>query len=98
MVTKVIWRRKASRYVKETATYLESEFSVKAAENFVDSVLKTIEKISKSPSSYRIAPRTKTVHFTNIDRHRQVFFRESGNLLIISAFFDTRQNPRKRPF
>jgi plasmid stabilization system protein ParE len=98
MVTKIIWRKKALRYIKETAIYLESEFSLKTANSFVDSVMKTIEKVSKYPVSYRKAPKTKTVHFTNIDKHRQMFFRESGNILIISAFFDTRQDPRKRPF
>lgn len=98
MVEKVKWRKKALRYIRETAEYLETEFSSKTADNFVDSVVGTIEKVKKNPTAYRKAPNSKTVHFLNIDKHRQMFYRVSGKTLIISAFFDSRQNPKKHPF
>lgn len=98
MVTQIKWRKKALRQITETAFFLETQFSLQTANSFVDSVLKTIEKVSKSPKSYRKAPKAKSVYFVSIDKNRQMFYRVEGKILIISAFFDTRQNPDKRPF
>lgn len=98
MVTQIIWRKKALNFVKDTAIYLEAEFSRQTANNFVESVTVAIDKIVKNPQSYRKAPKTKSVHFINIDKNRQMFYRVHGKTLIISAFFNTRQNTDKRPF
>jgi len=98
MVKKIKWRKKAIIYVRETAQYLEFEFSEQAANNFVDSVTKAVERVEKNPTSYRKESKTQSVHFINIDKSRQMFYRLSGQTLIISAFFDVRQDPNKRPF
>ena len=98
MVTQIKWRKKALRQIAETASYLETQFSIPTANNFVDSVIKTIEKVSKNPKSYRKAPKTKSVYFVAIDKNRQMFYRIEGKILIISAFFDSRQDPNKRPY
>jgi|GEM_PF-1980367 len=98
MVKKIKWRKKAIIYVRETAQYLEFEFSEQAANNFVDSVTKAVERVEKNPTSYLKQSKTQSVHFINIDKSRQMFYRLSGQTLIISAFFDVRQDPNKRPF
>ena len=98
MVEKIEWRRKALRYVRETAEYLEAEFSRQAADNFVDAVSKAITKAEKNPTTYRKAVNTKSVHIISVDRNRLMFYRLSGKILIISAFFDARQAPEKWPF
>jgi plasmid stabilization system protein ParE len=98
MVEKIIWRKKAFLYVRENAQYLEQEFSRQAADNFIDAVTKAIGRAEKNPTTYRKASKTKSVHIINIDKNRQMFYRLSGKVLIISAFFDCRQDPEKRPF
>ncbi len=98
MVKKIKWRQKALQYVRETAEYLESEFSEQAANNFVDAVDKAINRVEKNPTAYRKAPKTQSVHFVNIDKSRQMFYRLSGQTIIISAFFDNKQDPERRPF
>lgn len=98
MVKKIRWRKKALQFVKENAHYLEQEFSRQAADNFVDAVTKAIEKAEKNPETYRKATKTKSVHYINVDKKRKMFYRLSGKILIISAFFDSRQDPKKSPF
>jgi plasmid stabilization system protein ParE len=98
MVTKIKWRKKALRQIKENALYLEENFSTQAANNLVQSIYKTIERVTEHPKSHRKAPKTKSVYFVNIDKNRQMFYRVEGKILIISSFFDTRQDPLKRPF
>ncbi len=84
--------------MKENAQYLEQAFSRQAADNFVDAVTKAIEKAMKNPETYRKAATTKSVHYINVDKNRKMFYRLSGKTLIISAFFDSRQDPKKSPF
>ena len=98
MVEKIRWRKKALQFVRENAQYLEQEFSRQAADNFVDAVTKAIEKAAKNPETYRKSAKTKSVHYINIDKNRKMFYRLSGKTLIISAFFDSRQDPEKSPF
>lgn len=98
MVTKIRWRKKALRFVEAKAIYLETEFSEQTAMNFVVRVEKTIEKVAKNPQSYRKVFSKKSVYFINVDKQNQMFYRIEGDTLIISAFFDTRQDPAKRPF
>ena len=98
MVTKIEWRKKALRFVEEKAIYLETEFSEQTAINFVSRIEKTIEKVAKNPKSYRKVVLAKSVYFINIDKQNQMFYRVAGDTLIISAFFDMRQDPKKRPF
>lgn len=98
MVKKIKWRKKALQFVKETAQYLEQEFSQQAADNFVDAVTKAVAKAVKNPETYRKAAKTKSVHYLNVDKNRKMFYRLSGTTLIVSAFFDARQDPKKSPF
>jgi plasmid stabilization system protein ParE len=98
MVEKIKWRKKALQFVRENAQYLEHEFSRQAADNFVDAVTKAIDKAVKNPQTYRKATKTKSVHYINLDKNRKMFYRLTGKTLIISAFFDSRQDPKKIPF
>jgi plasmid stabilization system protein ParE len=98
MVNQIKWRKKALRSIKETAEYLELNFSLQTANNFVESITKTIDKVSKNPQTFRKVPNSKSIHFVNIDKSHQLFYRMEGRTLIVSAFFDTRQSPKKRPF
>jgi plasmid stabilization system protein ParE len=98
MVEKIIWRKKAYLYVRENAQYLENEFSRQAAENFVDVISNAVRKAEKNPESFRKILKTKSVHMIKVDKNRQMYYRLVGKTLIISAFFDSRQDPKKSPF
>ena len=70
--------KKALRYVRETAEYLEMEFSRQAADNFVEAVTKAIAKAEKNPTTYRKAAKTKSVHIIGVDKNRLMFYRLTG--------------------
>ncbi len=88
----------AAKKIHDIATYLETEFSFAAAENFVDSTYTAIEKAQKQPTRGRKTNASETVRFLPIDKHRVLFYRHKGSVLYILDLFDTRQNPNKRPF
>jgi plasmid stabilization system protein ParE len=89
--------KKATLRISHIAEYLEYEFSYQIAVNFVANVYKTIGKVAENPTRGRKVPRSNTLQFINIDKHRQLFYRVHGSTLSIVDIFDTRQNPNKRP-
>lgn len=86
------------RKLREIVQYLQTEISDNAANNFVDAVYHQIDLLSKQPFIGRRELSMKIVCFVNIDKHRQMFYRVTGSTLHIANFFDTRQNPKKRPY
>ena len=98
MAKTVIWSKRSLKILRETVTYLRDEASEKAANNFIDTVYRHIDSLTKYPEKGRRELKTKTIRFVNIDAHRQMFYRIKGNKLHIADFFDTRQNPNKRPY
>ncbi len=98
MVKTVKWNKTSLRKLREIVQYLQTEVSDKAANNFVDTVYHQIDLLHKQPLIGRRELSMKTVRFVNIDKHRQMFYRVTGSTLHIANFFDTRQNPKRRPY
>ena len=98
MVKSVEWNRKALRKMRETVMYLKTEVSDSAAKKYADNVYGVIERLKDQPFIGRPVPTTKTVRFIRVDKNRQMFYRLDGTTLHISNFFDTRQDPDKRPY
>ena len=97
MAINVKINKKANQRIYAIASYLEDEYSFQAAQNFVQNVYKTIDKVTKHPTRGRKVPKSNTLQFINIDKHRQLFYRVHGTRLSIVDVFDTRQDPDKRP-
>jgi plasmid stabilization system protein ParE len=98
MVKRVIWSKRALKHVYQIIFYFNTELSRQAAENFKNNIDGQLNWLIKNPTKGRLAKRTKTIRFVNIDKHRQMFYRLEGASLHIVAFWDTLQDPRKRPF
>lgn len=98
MVKSIEWNKRALRKMRETVAYLKTEFSDNTANKYVDNVYDVIERLKDYPFLGRPVVTTKTVRFIGIDEHRQMFYRLDGTTLYISNFFDTRQDPYKRPY
>jgi hypothetical protein len=73
-------------------------FSLQSAQNFAATVYKKIDYIVKYPFVGRKVKGTKSLKMLNIGKHHHIYFRVHGNTLYISDFFDSRQNPDKRPY
>ena len=98
MAKTVKWSKKSLKSLRSIVNYLQDEVSENVANNFIDTVYRQIDSLTKHPDKGRRALKTKTIRFVNIDKHRQLFYRVHGKTLFISIFFDTRQNPNKRSY
>ena len=98
MVTKIIWNKAALRTFDEITTYLLDNYSLKSAQNLADLAYNKIDWVAKYPTSGRKVPKTKTLRMVNFGINHQLYYRVQGKTLFISDFWNTRQDPNKRPY
>ncbi len=98
MVKKIKWNKAADKTFDEITAYLQTRYSMQNAENFVNLVYKRINQIEKGLTVGRLTPKSKTVMVLKLDKHKQMYYRQTGTTLIIVDFWDTRQDPNKKPF
>jgi plasmid stabilization system protein ParE len=98
MVKKIKWNKAADKTFDEITEYLQTQYSIQSAENFANLVYKRIDQITNGLTVGRISPRTKTVMILKLDKHKQMYYRLVGTTLTIVDFWDTRQDPQKRPY
>ena len=99
MVKVIIWTKTAQRIFDSMIEYrLTHADSGEPAKKFFLEVYDQIDKIVKHPTRGRMVKRTKSIRFINFGKHYEIFYRMDGTTLYISNFFDTRQNPIKRPY
>lgn len=97
MVNKIIWTKTASRTFDKIANYLVDEASLAAAQNFASEIYDKIDYIVKYPFVGRSVKGTKSLKMLNVAKRYHLYFRVQGKTLFISDFFDSRQDPNKRP-
>ena len=98
MVQNIVFTKRAERTFAEIATYLQSNLSLTAAQKFATSVDVKIEKLKEHPFIGRPSSKAKTVRKINVSKNIQMMYRVVGKTIIISNFFDTRQDPNKSRF
>ncbi len=78
--------------------YYDKQHSFQTAQKFIKAVDSKIELLKKQPLIGRKVLTMKTIRFIIVDDKRRMYYRVHGSTIFITAFFDTRQNPNKRPY
>lgn len=82
----------------ELVDYYDKQHSFRTAQKFIQTVDSKIELLKNQPLIGRKVLLMKTVRFVLVDSNRRMYYRVHGMTIFITAFFDTRQNPDKRPY
>ncbi len=98
MVNKVKWNKAADKTFDLITDYLQEHHSNQSAINFANLVYFKIDQIEKGLTVGRNSPKAKSVMILKLDRHKQMFYRLVGTTLTIVDFWDTRQDPKKKPY
>jgi addiction module RelE/StbE family toxin len=98
MLSRIVWTRRAIRDFDAIYSYYQENVSLIVADKFFEKTYFFLEKIKAQPERGRLVIDTKGIRVIKIAKHIQLFYRIEGKILVVSAFFDTRQNPLKRPF
>ena len=98
MAKRIEWSQKAIRVLSHTIKYLKNEVSIASAERFAQLVQQRIEQVEKHPTMGRKVPNRRTIRFVLLGKNHRLYYRVHGSILYITAIFDTRQAPDKRPY
>ena len=98
MVKQIRWNVDADEKFESISSYLNDNFSLKAASNFADAVYGKIEMLTLYPEIGRTSPIDPSVFFVRVGKTHLMFYSFDGVELVIIDFFDTRQNPKLRKY
>ena len=98
MVKTIKWNKAADKTFDDITEYLQTEYSSQSAENFAHLVYKRIDQLVQGLTVGRVSPKSKTVMILKLDKYKHMYYRLVGTTLTIVDFWDTRQDPSKRPY
>ena len=79
-------------------TYLRSNASDQAAEKLFDLIKKQVTQLESNRVEGRRVTTRKTIRFVLVGKYHRMYYRKHGLTLYITHIFDTRQDPKKRPY
>lgn len=97
MAYKIIWSPQAEITFDAIIDYLITEWSNKEIENLIISTQSKIALIAKNPYLFKGSEK-ENIHEVLITKHNLLLYQVSDNenKIELLAFFDTRQNPKKK--
>lgn len=98
MAHQIEWNKRAITDLRDIISYLLQHDARQAAAAFNQKVKEKIIKIDQNKTIGRKASKAKTIFFVLIGKHHRLYYRKIGATLRIVCFFDTRQDPTKRPY
>ena len=98
MALEVQWSKRADRKFDKIIEYLLIEWSEQVTSAFVRKVYDLIETLSEFPEIGTLENKGKGIRGFTIVKQVNIFYKVSGNRMIILDFFDNRQAPEKKRF
>jgi plasmid stabilization system protein ParE len=94
MVYKIIWSPKAKDTYYQILEYLESNWSNKEVNDFVNRTEEVLAFIAANPSQY-IKSVKADIHKSVLVKQVSLFYRIKPNIIELLLFWDNRQDPSK---
>jgi plasmid stabilization system protein ParE len=96
MAKKIIWTPEAEKTFSQVIDYLEANWTKKEIKNFVIQTNTIAQLLSEFPhlGRYSFEKDSREVLIT---KHNILIYKEYGDRIDLIVFFDTRQDPIKKP-
>ena len=98
MALKIEWTKRADKKFDTILVYLNEEWGERVTANFVKKVYEFLDVLVEYPEIGTLEHKQKGVRGFTIVKQVSIFYKVSGNKIILLDFFDTRQNPNKERF
>ena len=98
MALKIEWTKRADKKFDTILVYLNEEWGERVTANFVKKVYEFLDVLVEYPEIGTLEHKQKGVRGFTIVKQVTIFYKVSGNKIILLDFFDTRQNPKKKRF
>ena len=94
---KIIWTRKAVGRFVDILDYIEEKFGKTARQHFKNKTKEFTILLKEFPEIGALEIRDRNLRAFQLTRQTRVFYRIKKDRIIILTFFDSRQDPKKRP-
>ena len=94
---RIVWTKKAQRRLGEILDYIQLEFGDSARESFREKTKDFTGLLSEFPEIGTEEIKDKRLRGFQLTKQTRLFYRLKDNRIIILTFFDSRQDPKKRP-
>ncbi len=98
MVREIVWTKRANHRFNAILSYLEDEWGERVTKNFVKKTYGILIILTKFPEIGTLELKDKKIRGILITKHNRLFYRISGNKIILLNFFDTRFGPDRKKF
>ncbi len=92
---KVTISERAERNLDGIVLYLETEWSVRIRDKYLELLQKKIEMIAKMPYMYEASSKSKTIRRCVVNKQTSLYYRVKKEEIEIVTIQNTRQNPKK---
>lgn len=93
----IFWTRKSKLRFLEIEDYLRAEFGELTAQNFKTKVLGFLRLLEKFPKMGSLEFPEKQIYGFQITKQTRLFYRISNGRISLLTFFDSRQDPGRKP-
>ncbi|MBY0433029.1 MAG: type II toxin-antitoxin system RelE/ParE family toxin [Cyclobacteriaceae bacterium] len=98
MEKEIVVTKRFRNHTHRVYQYLVKNFSSKTAFLFLEKIEERIGLIAKYPSIGRQSNKKVDIKSIQLIPHNLIFYRVKKSRIEILCLFDTRQNPRKKPY
>lgn len=94
---RLIWTKTARNRFGEILNYIQEQFGESARQQFRNKTKEFTILLKEFPEMGSVEIRNKEIRGFQLTRQTRIFYRLSGNRIILLTFFDSRRDPRKKP-
>ncbi len=87
----ITWTGQARHTYDMTIAYLMEEWTVKEAQNFIDSVEIMEEQLKKFPNSFPISDKKQYLRKAVLGKHNSLVYQIDGNEIVLITFLHNKQ-------
>lgn len=98
MALEILWSKRADKIFDKILEYLLEEWGGKVMKSFVGEVYDFLDILSEFPEIGTIENKEKGIRGFTIVKQVNIFYKISGDKIILLDFFDNRQDPGKKRF
>lgn len=98
MAYQVILKKRFVNKLVNVLKYLEKEWSLQVASDFLVKVDKRLQQLSRQPFTGAPSQKVKEVRSVFITKHNRVYYKVKGKSVIVLNMYDTRMNPKKKKY
>lgn len=93
MALRIVFTKRADKKLDKILHYLQSEWSLKIAGEFVENLYNTLDNIAVFPEIGLTIDDEKLIRAFLITKHTKLYYRIEKGKLIVLNFIDTRKKP-----